>query len=86
MVGNFFFLSSFLTDETEIESVSDVDSTVSKSEDKAEMNETRDSTNHRLSVSSDSEIQANLVEDKPYSTRAESVPDVHKILSNEESS
>ncbi|CAL1283476.1 unnamed protein product [Larinioides sclopetarius] len=78
--------ASSSSDETEIESVSDVDSSVSKSEDKVDISETKDSSNHRLSVSSESEIQANLVEDRPYTTRAESEPDVHKILSNEESS
>ncbi|XP_055948494.1 endoplasmic reticulum junction formation protein lunapark-like isoform X2 [Argiope bruennichi] len=78
--------ASSSSDETEIESVSDVDSSISKNEDKADTSETKDSSNHRLSVSSESEIQANLVEDQPYSTRAESEPDIHKILNSEESS
>ncbi|GBM94422.1 Endoplasmic reticulum junction formation protein lunapark [Araneus ventricosus] len=78
--------ASSSSDETEVESVSDVDSSISKSEDKVDISETKDSSNHRLSVSSESEIQADLVEDRPYTTRAESEPDVHKILSNEESS
>lgn len=56
--------ASSSSDEAEIETLSDVDKGAARSES---IDSTKDdSTNQRLSISSDNEIQAKLEEDKPY--------------------
>lgn len=75
--------ASTSSEDTEIESVSDVDSSLSKGKDNAD--ETKDTSTHRSSISSENEIQANLVEDQPYDAN-DSETDVHKFPNIEESS
>ncbi|GFY59387.1 endoplasmic reticulum junction formation protein lunapark-A [Trichonephila inaurata madagascariensis] len=77
--------ASTSSEDTEIESVSDVDSSISKTEGKDNADETKDTSTHRSSISSESEIQANLVEDQPYDAN-DSETDVHKFPSIDESS
>ncbi|GIY47015.1 endoplasmic reticulum junction formation protein lunapark-B [Caerostris darwini] len=67
------------SDETEIESVSDVESSIHKTDEKEAADEIKDASNKRLSVSSENEIQANLVEDRPYSYSADSDADIQKF-------
>ncbi|GFT48000.1 endoplasmic reticulum junction formation protein lunapark [Nephila pilipes] len=68
--------ASTSSEDTEIESVSDIDSSLSKTDGKDNVEETKDTSTHRSSISSENEIQANLVEDQPYDAN-DSEADVH---------
>ncbi|GFR30349.1 endoplasmic reticulum junction formation protein lunapark-A [Trichonephila clavata] len=78
-------VASTSSEDTEIESVSDVDSSISKTEGKDNADKTKDTSIHRSSISSENEIQANLVEDQPYDAN-DSEADVHKFPSIAENS